>query len=249
MAQWGKLSYAQKYCLGRTGKLMHRTNMIRPGARIGAAVSGGVDSWLMLQILLLRRRIVPFDFEVMALHVNPGFDPKNHAPLDKWLKKAGVSGHIEVSDFGPRAHSPENREKSPCFYCALLRRNRLFFLCKKYRLTHLAFAHTVDDLAATFFMNLFQTGKVQGMSAAEDFFKGALKVIRPILFLEKKTVAKAARDFGLPVWENPCPSSGSTRRARIEEWLGEKWAFDKRIKQNIFNALRRRQLDLTQRRD
>jgi len=245
MAQWGALTYAQKTCLGRIGKLMMDTAMLRPGARVGVAVSGGVDSWLLLQILLLRQRIVPFPFELLALHLNPGFDPANHAPLLTWCAERGVPLHAEVTDHGPRGHSDENIKNSACFYCARLRRKRLFALCRDYRLTHLAFAHTLDDLAATFFLNLMQTGKVYGLSAKEDFFRGELTVIRPTLGLEKKTVIKAARDFGLPIWTNPCPSAGRTRRADMEAWLGQVYARDKIIRKNVLNGLFRWQLDLT----
>lgn len=245
MAHWGKLTYAQKQCLGAVGKLMQTTEMIHPGARIGVAASGGVDSWLMLQILHMRRRIVPFPFELMVLHVNPGFEPESHAPLARWLADNGVAGHLEVTDYGPRGHSEENRTKSPCFYCARLRRKRLFELCAQYGLTHLAMGHTADDLMATFFMNLFDTGKVYGMSMKEEFFGGKMTMIRPLMYLEKKTVIKAARDFGLPVWANVCPSAGKTRRTETEDWLAERFARDSRVKTNVLKGLQRWQLDIT----
>lgn len=245
MAQWGKLTYAQKQCLGAVGKLMQTTSMLHPGARIGVAASGGVDSWLMLQILVMRRRIVPFPFEIMVLHLNPGFEPESHAPLAAWLAEHGVAGHLELTDHGPRAHSEENLKKSTCFYCAHLRRKRLFELCKTYGLTHLALAHTADDLMTTFFMNLFDTGKVYGLSIKEDFFGGELTMIRPLMYLEKKTVIKAARDFGLPVWANACPSAGATRRSETEDWLAERLSRDKRIKSNVLKGLQRWQLDIT----
>lgn len=62
-------------------------NMIGPNARVGIAVSGGVDSWVLLQVLHLRRRVVPFNYDIMALHINPGFAPHNHAPLLDWLER------------------------------------------------------------------------------------------------------------------------------------------------------------------
>ncbi|WP_461210627.1 tRNA lysidine(34) synthetase [Desulfocurvus sp. DL9XJH121] len=245
MSQRGKLSYAQKQCLGAVGKLMQQTAMIHPGARIGVAASGGVDSWLMLKILTMRQRIVPFPFELMVLHLNPGFDSADHAPLTRWLADNGVAGHVELTDHGPRAHSDENRTKSPCFYCARLRRKRLFELCHQYGLTHLAMAHTADDLMSTFFMNLFETGKVYGMSMREEFFGGQMTMIRPLMYLEKKTVIKAARDFGLPVWKNSCPSAGTTRRTQTEDWLAERFAGNERIKRNVLKGLQRWQLDIT----
>jgi tRNA(Ile)-lysidine synthase TilS/MesJ len=164
--------------------------------------------------------------------------------LVDWCKGEGVSAHIESTDYGPRGHSEENKKKSACFYCAMLRRKRLFDLCDAYKLTHLALGHTVDDLAVTFFMNIFQNGKVYGMDPAKNFFQGRLKVIRPLLYLEKKTVVKAAKDFGLPIWKNPCPSADTSKRAETSAWLKSEWAKDPRIKRNVINALRRMQLDL-----
>jgi len=243
MAQWGKLTFAQKTALGSVGKLMRDLAMIGEGSRIGVAVSGGVDSFLMLKLLTMRQRIVPFGFELMALHVNPGFEPKSHAPLADWVAENGVAAHIELTGHGPRAFSKENRTSSPCFYCARLRRKRLFSLCREYGLTHLAFAHTAEDLACTFFMNMMQTGKLYGLDAKADFFRGELTVIRPLMFLEKKTIKKAARDFGLPVWANACPAAGASRRSDFEQWLSELWARDPLYKRNTLNALKRWQLD------
>ena len=99
-----KYNYAQQVCIRSAGKAMQRTGMLRPGARVGVAVSGGMDSWVLLEVLRIRQGIVPFPFSLMALHVNPGFDPENHAPMLDWLRRTGVPGHLEVTDHGPRAH-------------------------------------------------------------------------------------------------------------------------------------------------
>lgn len=218
--------------------------MIHPGARIGVALSGGVDSWVMTRTLLLRQRIVPFKFELMILHVNPGFDPNNHSPLFDWLVKNGVASHIETTEIGPEAHRSGNT-KSPCFLCSWERRKILFNLCKKYRLSHLAFGHNSDDLAATFFMNLMQTGRVDGLSARESFFRGELTVIRPLLMIEKKYIANAARRWDLPVWDNPCPSASTSKRAEIETILDSLYKKNNIYRKNIINALKKWQLDLS----
>ena len=101
-------SFAQERCLRLTGKLMQRLDMLHPGARVGVAISGGVDSWVLLKVLALRRGIVPFPFEIMALHVNAGFEPDSHAPMADWLAEAGIAAHLEVSDHGPQGHSEAN---------------------------------------------------------------------------------------------------------------------------------------------
>lgn len=243
MAQWGKLKYAQQRCLGQAGKAMHRMGMAWPGARIGVAVSGGMDSMVLLQVLLLRQRIVPFPFELFVLHLNPGFDSTSHRPLADWLREQGLSGHLEVTDFGPRAHSAENRKKSPCFFCAWLRRKRLFDLCRRYRLSHLALGHNADDLVATFFMNMLRTGKIYGLMPKEAYFRGDLTLIRPLLLLEKAEIAVACRQWELPVWENICPSKDKTARSQTLREALSLCGGDKRLRVNMFNALRRWQME------
>ena len=225
------------------GKLMQQCAMLHPGARLGVAVSGGMDSFVLLKVLQIRQRIVPFSFEFMALHVNAGFAPGNHAPLAAWLKDNGIPGHLEDTDHGPRAHSEENRKRSACFYCAMLRRKRLFELCNEHKLSHLALGHNADDLVSSFLLNLCQTGRVEGMSMKEPFFKGALTLIRPLMLVEKKLIRKAAAQWELPLWDNPCPSANSTRRSDIMRDLDVLCAGHKERRKNIFNGLVRWQLD------
>lgn len=219
--------------------------MIWPGARVGVAVSGGVDSWVLLEVLRRRQAIVPFPFDIMALHINAGFDPGNHAPLTEYLERFGVAGHVEITDHGLRAHSDENRKRSACFYCAMLRRTRLFELCQQYGLTHLAFGHNADDLVVTFFMNMVQNGRVEGMSIKESFFGGELIVVRPMLTVDKSTVVRAAKRWGLPVWQNPCPSAGNTRRTFFQQKVNELHGGDEMLRQSMFHALEKWQLSRT----
>jgi len=239
------LSYAQKVCVKSAGRAIQQMEMIGPRDRVGVAISGGVDSWVLLEVLRRRQRIVPFSFEIMPLHINAGFDKTNHAPLVDYLIKHGMAGHIAVTDHGPRGHSEENRTKSPCFYCARLRRTALFMLCKKYRLTHLAFGHTADDLVTTFFMNLVQNGRVDGLSPKDAFFGGELSVIRPLILVEKKDIIRAAKQWGLPIWKNPCPSSSTTKRAQYEQKIRDLHEGKAMLHHNIFNALRKWQTQRT----
>jgi tRNA(Ile)-lysidine synthase TilS/MesJ len=124
----------------------------------------------------------------------------------------------------------------------MLRRTRLFELCRQYQLTHLAFGHNADDLVSTFMLNLCQTGRVEGMSMKEPFFGGALMLIRPLLLVEKKLIRKAAAQWKLPVWENPCPSAGISKRGEIMQDLDRLCAGHVMRRKNIYNALGRWQL-------
>jgi len=238
-----KLTFAQRRCVKLAGKAMQLTNMIKPNARVGVAISGGVDSFVLLKTLTIRQRIVPFNFQIMALHLNPGFNPENHKNILPWLKNNGIASHIELTDYGIHAHSEENLRNSPCFRCAWLRRKRLFELCNQYKLTHLAFGHNADDLVHTFFMNMCQNGRVDGLSMSEDFFAGKLRVIRPLLLVEKKFIVQASRQWALPIWANTCPSAGKTKRSQIETSLDELYTVYKDAKNCVYNALCRWQLN------
>jgi tRNA(Ile)-lysidine synthase TilS/MesJ len=237
-----KLGYARQVCVKSAGKAMQQARMLHPGARVGVALSGGADSFVLLKVLSLRRRIVPFRFDIMALHLNPGFEPRNHEELFPWLESNGIAAHVECTDHGPHAHSADNLRRSPCFRCAWLRRKRLFELCARYSLTHLALGHTAEDLETTFFMNLFQNGRVDGLSMREAFFGGSLTLIRPLLLTRKKDVVRAARQWALPVWENPCPSAGATRRSDMREALERVYAVDPGARSRVMGGLTRWQL-------
>lgn len=178
----------------------------------------------------------------MAIHLNAGFDPECHAPLLNWLKQENIPHHIEVTDHGILAHSEENRTKSPCFYCAFLRRKRLFEICGEHNLTHLAFGHNADDIVSTFLLNLVQTGRIDGMSMCEPFFGGRLQVIRPLAMVEKQHIIKAAKLWDLPVFSNPCPSANTTKRTDLLSKLDCLCKDSQNGRRNVYQGIIRWQL-------
>ena len=238
-----KRSFAQEVCVKSAGKAMQMTGMLWPGCRVGVAASGGVDSFVLLKTLKIRQGIVPFRFEIMALHLNPGFDDKSHAALLPWLAEHGIPAHLEVTSHGPDAHSEKNLRRSACFRCAWLRRKRLFELCSQYGLTHLALGHNAEDLVETFFMNICRNGRVDGMSMNEPFFNGQLRLIRPLMLVEKKYIRQAARQWGLPIWANACPSAGRSARSDMAQTLEHLYAVTKDGRRCVLNGLTRWQLE------
>lgn len=225
------------------GKAMQNTGMLVPNAKVGIAVSGGVDSFVLLKVMQIRKRIVPFSFDFMAIHINPGFEPENHKGLEQWLLEEKIPFHTEVTDHGPRAHTSENRTKSPCFFCAKLRRQRLFEVCRDYGMTHLAFGHNADDLVSTFLLNLVQGGRVQSMNMNESFFGGILQVIRPLAMVEKSHIIKAAKLWDLPIFSNPCPSAQGTKRSELLGKLDSLCDTSKNGKSNVYQAITRWQYE------
>lgn len=236
-------NYSQQVCVKRSGLALQRAGALWPGARIGIALSGGVDSFTLLQVMRIRQAILPFAVELLAIHLNPGFDREDHRQLPAWLARQGIPYHIEITDYGPRAHSPENRKKSSCFYCAWLRRKRLFDLCRAYNLSHLAFGHNADDMTTTFMLNAFRNGRIQTLGISESFFNNKLLVIRPLLLVEKRYIRQAARKWQLPAWPNACPSSGKTGRSEMEEILAGISGTLPDARKSLLNALCRSELE------
>lgn len=210
-----KFTYAQKLCVKKAGLALQSTNSLWPDCRIGVALSGGEDSFTLLKVLKIRQAIVPFPFEIMAIHLNPGFNNEDHLKLSAWLREEGIASHIEINSFGIMAHSQENQKKTPCFICAWNRRKRLFELCNKYNLTHLALGHNADDLVDTFMLNIFRNGRVSALPFKESFFKGKILMIRPLLMVDKKYLHQAAKQWQLPIWKNSCPTSGKSSRSQM----------------------------------
>lgn len=244
-----KMTYAQTLCVKKAGLALQRSRVLWPGRRVGVAISGGMDSFVLLKVLKIRQKIVPFKYEIMALHINPGFLPENSDGLAAWLATEGIAGHIELASHGPDAHSQINRKKSPCFYCAMQRRKRLFQLAEKYKLSLLAFGHTADDLLTTFMLNFSRTGKIKGMDIAVPFFGGKLLVIRPLLLVEKKYIRQAASQWDLPVWSNPCPSSGKTDRELMNDVVRAIDSITPNARRSMITALTNWELEKTESRE
>ena len=118
-----------------------------------------------------------------------------------------------MTDYGPQAHSEQNLRRSACFRCAWLRRKRLFELCARYGLTHLALGHNAEDLVETFFLNLCRNGRSGRHEHVRALFQRRAAPDPAAPAGGKEYILKAARQWELPVWANACPSAGRTARS------------------------------------
>jgi len=211
--------------------------MIEDGDRILVALSGGSDSLTLLWILSERLPRIPIHYELIAVHIDPGFDGGFSGPLAAYCREKGYRYRIESTDYGVRGHSPENRE-NPCFLCARLRRKRLFEVAEELGCRKIALGHNKDDLIETLFLNIFYAGEVSTMLPSQPFFRGEFTIIRPLALVEKDIINRFAKKEELPGFVNPCPSAGTTKRQDIREMLQEFYRSNRKIKGNIFRALR-----------
>ncbi|HUH65234.1 MAG TPA: ATP-binding protein [Syntrophales bacterium] len=212
--------------------------MIEKGDRVLVGVSGGADSLALLDLLNSPMVYVP-EFSIVAVNVDPGFDPTyaDYAALEKYLKKNRYNYHMEKTDFGPLSHSDYNK-KNPCFLCSRLRRKRIFQIAEKRGCTKIALAHHRDDIIETFLINIFYGREISTMMPKQTIFGGQLHIIRPFAYIGEDLIKKYVKERRLPAIKNRCPTSKTSRRVYIKKLLTKLERDNKNIRDNVYKALR-----------
>ncbi|RJX35074.1 MAG: tRNA 2-thiocytidine biosynthesis protein TtcA [Desulfarculus sp.] len=231
------MAFVERQAISLCGKAVHGWSMIHDGERVAIGLSGGKDSLSLTWLLAERRRRVPIDFSLTAFHIEMGYHTVDHQALARFCAELGVEFQVLPTDFGPRAHSPENRENSPCFFCALHRRQELFKLAGAAGCAKLALAHHQDDIFETTLMNLFYSGSLSTMLPVQPLFKGALTIIRPLSLMSADLTRRLAQHKGLPVQPACCPSAGQSRRGRVRGLLDDLLRENRKVRANLWHAL------------
>jgi tRNA 2-thiocytidine biosynthesis protein TtcA len=230
-------SFSERRVISLAGKAMHGWRMLEDGDNILLGLSGGKDSLSLLWLLAERRRRIPINFTVKAVHVEMGYHTVDHKALAGFCEGLGVEFHLIGSDYGPRAHSPENREKSPCFFCAFHRRRELFQSARRLGCAKIALAHQQDDILETFMMNLLYAGSMGTMLPVQPFFQGEITVIRPLALINASQTGQFCRKKGLPLQPPCCPSSARGKRFESRQWLESLYAQNRRVRSSFWHAI------------
>ncbi len=236
------MAYWEKEIRSLVGKAIHRYGLIQDGDRILVGVSGGKDSLTLLCLLNERRERVPVVYELIPAHIDLGFDSTRSKILKDFFEKEGLPYHIEYTDIGLRANSPENRE-NPCFLCSWERRKRLFYLAHRFKCNKIAFGHHQDDIVETLLLNIFYSAEISTMLPLQPLFKGKITLIRPLVLVEEKKIERFAKERNLPFGPSGCPASGKTKRGEIKDWIRTLEKSNPKIKGNIFRAISNIKLD------
>lgn len=220
----------------QVGQALAQYGMIEDGDRIAVGVSGGKDSLALYWVLQERLSRIPIKYEIFGIHVNPGFEGGESGKLSDWCLDRGWPLKVADENFGPLAHSGENRE-NPCFLCSRLRRKRLFEMARELGCNKMALGHHKDDIIETFFINVCYAGEIATMRPMQEFFNGAFTVIRPLAFVEEARIVRFSRAMNFPEFTMACPSSKISKRGEIKGLLETLYRSNKKIRGNIFRAL------------
>ncbi len=216
----------QKRLRRLAGEAVTDFNMIEDGDKVMVCLSGGKDSYTMLDVLLYLQKVAPIQFEIVAVNMDqkqPGF-PEHVLP--DYLQSIGVEYHIDAKDTYSVVKEKSPEGKTTCSLCSRLRRGIIYRTAKEIGATRIALGHHRDDILETLFLNMFFGGKIKAMPPKLVSDDGNHVVIRPLAYCTEADIARFARAMDFPIIPcNLCGSQENAQRKQIKAML-QGWARD-----------------------
>lgn len=218
-----ELNKLQKRLRRLTGQAIADFNMIEDGDKVMVCLSGGKDSYTMLEILRNLQASAPINFSIVAVNLDqkqPGF-PEHILPA--YLKETGVDFHILERDTYSIVKEIVPEGKTTCGLCSRLRRGSLYGFAEEIGATKIALGHHRDDILETLFLNMFFGGKLKTMPPKLLSDDGKHVVIRPLAYCKEEDIEKFATIKEYPIIPcNLCGSQENLQRQVVKEML-QKW--------------------------
>ncbi len=219
----------------KTGKAINDFSMIADGDRVLLGISGGKDSLALALALSLRRKWLPIDYTLEALHINWKEYPvpeEKVAQLREFFSALDISfTSLDANMFHEAYHTDFN-----CYHCSRNRRRILFEEANRRGSRLVALGHHLDDLVETSLINLCFRGDFSTMLPVQEFFKGELYVIRPMIQVREQVIRRLTEQYDLPVVKPVCPYDQTNIRARVKPIIQELSQIDRLTREHIYKA-------------
>lgn len=220
------------------GQAIADYRMIEDGERIMVCLSGGKDSYALLDLLLELKARAPVRFEVVAVHLDqkqPGYDA---TVLPTYLRTLGVPFHIIEQDTYSVVQRVIPQGRTTCGLCSRLRRGALYDFAAEHGFTRIALGHHRDDIVETLFLNLFHQASLKAMPPKLLSDDGRNVLIRPLAYCREADLAEYARLKAFPIMPcNLCGSQENLQRKAIKAMLADWERLTPGRVENIFRAL------------
>src|SRR5438477_6276094 len=223
----------------KTTKAIVDYQMIEDGDRVMVGLSGGKDSWALLQLLDVLRQRAPIRFSLVAVNVDSGYKEYKHDLIAKTCEARGWEYRIEHTTIGEVMDDLLDSNATPCSLCARLRRGALYRIADEVGATKIALGHHLDDFIETLLLNLFFAGALKAMPAKLVSDDGEHIVIRPLVFAGEDEARAYAKECELPIIGCCCPACGDLglQRQRAKRLLMELEREHTGVKQSMLTAL------------
>lgn len=216
--------------------------MIEEGDVIAVGVSGGKDSLTLLEGLSELRRFYPKKYKIIALTIDMGFEGMDFGEIAEFCSRRGIEYKIVRTDIY-KIIFDIRKEENPCSLCARMRRGAIHDAAKELGCNKIAFGHHYDDVVETFMLNLFYEGRIGCFSPVTYLSRKDITLIRPMIYMPEKAVREFSKKVTLPVVESTCPADKASERANMKEMLAELEKSNKGLKNRIFGAIARGNVD------
>ena len=213
--------------------------MIEEGDRVMVGLSGGKDSWALIQILDVMRQRAPVRFSLVAVNVDSGYKEYKHDLIARTCEARGWKYRIEHTGIGELIEDILDADQTPCSLCARLRRGVMYRVAKEVGATKIALGHHADDFIETLLLNLFFAGALKAMPAKLVSDDGTHVVIRPLVYVGEDEARQYAKESELPIVGCCCPACGDLglQRQRAKRLLMELETEHPGVKQSTLKAL------------
>jgi tRNA 2-thiocytidine biosynthesis protein TtcA len=214
-------------------------NLVEEGDRIMVGLSGGKDSWALIQILDVLQQRAPIDFSIVAVNVDSGYEGYQHKQVAASCQERGWEFHSEHTTIGAVIDDKLDSDETPCSLCARLRRGVLYRLAKQTGATKIALGHHLDDFVETVLLNLFFAGALKAMPARLTSDNGQHVVIRPLVYVTEAEARAYCKERELPIIGCCCPACGdlSLQRQRVKRLIVELEREHPNVKNSMIKAL------------
>jgi tRNA 2-thiocytidine biosynthesis protein TtcA len=231
-------SELERRILRDVGRAVGDFDLIDDGDRIMVAVSGGKDSYAMLEVLTFLQRRAPVRFELVAVHLDQGQPGYDGEPLRRFLEARGGEFHVLREDTYSVVVEKVPEGSTYCSLCSRLRRGILYNAATRLGCTKIALGHHRDDSIETLLLNLFFSGRIAAMPARLVSDDGAHVVIRPMIYCAEETLAAYAKERAFPILPcNLCGSQENAQRKQVKALLTRLEAEHPGVKDSVLAAL------------